>query len=47
MAPRDPLPLHLPREAVDAAVAAAADEEQDEELRLQLQERGPEISEIR
>ena len=47
MAPRDPLPLHLPREAVDAAVAAAADEEQDEELRLQMQERGPEISEIR
>jgi hypothetical protein len=47
MAPRDPLPLHLPREAVDAAVAAVAAEDEDEELRLQLQERGPEISEIR
>ena len=48
MAPRDPLPLHLPREAVEAAVAAAEAEatEENEELRLQLQERGPEITEI-
>jgi hypothetical protein len=49
MAPRDPLLLHLPREAVEAAAAAAEAEEADGdgELRLQLQERGPEITEIR
>jgi hypothetical protein len=47
MAPRDPLPLHLPREAVEAAVAAAEAEDDNDDLRLQLQERGPEITEIR
>ncbi len=50
MAPRDPLPLHLPREALEAAEAAAEATEDDETAdgpRLQLQERGPEISEIR
>jgi hypothetical protein len=47
MAPRDPLPLHLPREAVEAAVAAADADDENDELRLELQERGPEITEIR
>ncbi|HVT63575.1 MAG TPA: DUF3710 domain-containing protein [Mycobacteriales bacterium] len=46
MAPRDPLPLHLPREAFEAVAAAEADDDNDE-LHLQLQERGPEITEIR
>lgn len=46
MAPRDALPLHLPRDAAEAA-AAAIEEEQNEERRLALQERGPEITELR
>jgi Protein of unknown function (DUF3710) len=41
MAPRDMLPLHLPREAMDAV---PVDEEPDRSL--QLPERGPEITEI-
>ena len=48
MAPRDALPLHLPREVLEqAAEAAQAEDDDPEERRLQLQERGPEISEIR
>lgn len=45
MAPRDPVPLHLPREILEQAAEAAGEE--DEAPRLQLRERGPEISEIR
>jgi hypothetical protein len=41
MAPRDPLPLHLPREAVEQAV-----ETEPEAPMLELRERGPEITEI-
>lgn len=44
MAPRDALPLHLPREVADSAVPELEDE--PEAPRLQLQERGPEITEI-
>jgi hypothetical protein len=49
MAPRDALPLHLPREVMEQAAEAvqAAEDDDPEERRLQLQERGPEISEIR
>lgn len=49
MAPRDPLPMHLPREALDAAGGAPEIDQLDEDdaPRLQLQERGPEITEIR
>jgi hypothetical protein len=46
MAPRDPLPLHLPREAMEAATAMPA-EDDDEAPHLELRERGPEITEIR
>ncbi|HVV76807.1 MAG TPA: DUF3710 domain-containing protein [Mycobacteriales bacterium] len=45
MAPRDPLPLHLPREALEAT--AVAEDDEDAPLELQLQERGPEITETR
>jgi hypothetical protein len=45
MAPRDPLPLHLPREIVEQT-AAADQAAEPEDRRLQLQERGPEITEI-
>lgn len=41
MAPRDMLPLHLPREAHDAAPLPG-----EEDRSLQLPERGPEITEI-
>jgi hypothetical protein len=41
MAPRDMLPLHLPREAMEAAEPA-----DDVDHSLQLPERGPEITEI-
>lgn len=44
MAPRDPLPLRLPREMTAAADAAA---EEESRPRLELPVRGPEISEIR
>lgn len=44
MAPRDPLPLHLPREALDSM---AADAVVDEAPQLELRERGPEITELR
>jgi hypothetical protein len=44
MAPRDILPLHLPREAMEAQAEAEAEAEPDR--RLQLPERGPEITEI-
>jgi hypothetical protein len=51
MAPRDPLPLHLPREAIEQTHAdeAEIDDEmsEPEERRLQLRERGPEITELR
>ncbi|HEV7825698.1 MAG TPA: DUF3710 domain-containing protein [Mycobacteriales bacterium] len=40
---RDPLPLHLPREVLDAQRAAA----EEDERRLTLPERGPEITETR
>jgi hypothetical protein len=43
MAPRDMLPLHLPRDAIDAVPAATGDEP---DRSLQLPERGPEITEI-
>lgn len=42
MAPRDALPLHLPREAVEQLGEANPEDRQ-----LQLQERGPEITETR
>ncbi|MCW2723322.1 MAG: hypothetical protein JWN35_243 [Frankiales bacterium] len=45
MAVRDPLPLHLPKEVVDAAAAAAEDEETP--VTLPMPERGPEITETR
>jgi len=41
MAPRDAVPLHLPREIVEQAEA-----DEPEARQLQLQERGPEITEI-
>lgn len=41
MAPRDALPLHLPREVVEGA-----EEADPHDRHLQLQERGPEITEI-
>ncbi len=41
MAPRDALPLHLPRDVVEAATPVEPDAPT-----LQLQERGPEITEI-
>ncbi|HEX3707458.1 MAG TPA: DUF3710 domain-containing protein [Mycobacteriales bacterium] len=44
MAPRDPLPLHLPREVMEQAVEK--EPEAEEAPRLQLRERGPEITEI-
>jgi hypothetical protein len=47
MAPRDPLPLHLPREAIETMSEQPAEDGDDEAPRLQLQERGPEITEIR
>lgn len=43
MAPRDMLPLHLPREAMEAAPTAP---EAEPDRSLQLPERGPEITEI-
>lgn len=43
MAPRDMLPLHLPREAMEAGPAPSAAEP---DRSLQLPERGPEITEI-
>jgi Protein of unknown function (DUF3710) len=50
MAPRDMIPLHLPREVADAAAQAAAEAEAEEgqepDRRLELPERGPEITEI-
>ncbi|HVS68920.1 MAG TPA: DUF3710 domain-containing protein [Mycobacteriales bacterium] len=46
MAPRDALPLHLPREALEAA-AQSVDDDEAAPLELQLQERGPEITETR
>lgn len=45
MAPRDALPLRLPREAVEAAAAQA--EEQAKAQGLDPFERGPEITEVR
>jgi hypothetical protein len=42
MAVRDPLPLRLPREVTEQAAAAA-----QEEVSLEMPERGPEITEIR
>jgi hypothetical protein len=45
MAPRDVLPLHLPREAMEAQAEAEAETEASER-RLELPERGPEITEI-
>lgn len=47
MAPRDALPLHLPREAVEAVAQSAEDDDDAAPLELQLQERGPEITETR
>jgi len=48
MAPRDPLPLRLPREAADAADdAGEVDSEGGEPLDLNPFERGPEITETR
>ncbi|HWC35909.1 MAG TPA: DUF3710 domain-containing protein [Mycobacteriales bacterium] len=50
MAPRDPLPLHLPREAIEAVANAADEDEAEAEAeapQLQLRERGPEITELR
>jgi hypothetical protein len=48
MAPRDPIPLHLPREIIEgAAQAAAAAEEETPERQFELRERGPEITETR
>lgn len=50
MAVRDPLPLHLPREVVEQAAAAAQEEEGEptaERRVLPMPERGPEITEIR
>lgn len=44
MAPRDALPLHLPREAVEQMAEAEAN---PEDRVLELTERGPEITEIR
>jgi hypothetical protein len=44
MAVRDPLPLHLPKEAAEQAAAAA---EQAESGGLPMPERGPEITETR
>jgi hypothetical protein len=44
MAPRDPIPLHLPRDMVESAVPAP--ETEAEAPTLQLRERGPEITEI-
>jgi hypothetical protein len=47
MAPRDVLPLHIPREALEAQAAAEAEAEaESQERRLELPERGPEITEI-
>ena len=43
MAPRGPLALHLPRDIVEQEAAAA----EPEERQLQMQERGPEITETR
>jgi hypothetical protein len=43
MAPRDALPLHLPREVIEQAVPA---DDEPPAPTLQLQERGPEITEI-
>jgi hypothetical protein len=45
MAPRDMLPMHLPREAMEAQAAAEAEAEAPQR-RLELPERGPEITEI-
>jgi hypothetical protein len=42
MAPRDPIPMHLPREAMEAAAAA-----EEQAPTLELTERGPEITEVR
>ncbi len=50
MAPRDPLPLHLPREALESVEHIDAEDDDGVDAdgpRLQLQERGPEITEIR
>jgi Protein of unknown function (DUF3710) len=44
MAPRDMLPLRLPKEAV---AAAPPDDEEQERPRLEMLERGPEITETR
>jgi hypothetical protein len=47
MAPRDMLPMHLPREAMEAQAAAEAEAEAETpQRRLELPERGPEITEI-
>jgi hypothetical protein len=47
MAPRDVLPLHIPREALEAQAAAEAEAEAEgPQRRLELPERGPEITEI-
>jgi len=45
MAPRDMIPLHLPQEVAEAA--AAAESTAGGERRLELPERGPEITETR
>jgi hypothetical protein len=47
MAPRDALPLHLPREVLEQAAGTEAGDDDPEERRLELQERGPDISELR
>lgn len=47
MAPRDPLPLHLPREALESIEDASTEDDDGEGPTLELRERGPEITEIR
>jgi Protein of unknown function (DUF3710) len=58
MAPRDPVPLHLPRDIVEQAAEHDGEHDHEHDIeqdvsedeegpRLQLQERGPEITELR
>ena len=47
MAVRDPLPLALPHDVAAQAAAAQEPDEQDEQISLEMPERGPEITETR
>jgi hypothetical protein len=47
MAPREPLPLHLPRDIIEATEPAEESQAAGQPApQLQLRERGPEITEI-